>query len=128
MTTADIWPQLPSNPTGWFVVCLSIVIAYLLLRAYTANQQVQINGLRESLDKQADRHSEEMREMREKITRLEETTEDARTERHRLRGELASYRMAVSLVAHLYTNCTCGALAPISAVLTSLNEQELETE
>lgn len=124
MLTADIWPTLPEDPTWVFFGCLALIVGYFLLRAYTANQQIQINGLRESLDRQADRHTGEMREMRSKIDRLEAVTEEARTERHRLRGEVATLRMAIGIVSDLYTHCTCHALEPIRAVLNSLSKQE----
>src|SRR5690349_9987388 len=124
MLTADVWPNLPENPTWIFVVCLTIIVGYLLLRAYTANQQIQINGLRDSLDVQADRHAAERREIRGKIERLEMISEEARAERHFLRGEISKYRMAMSIVADLMQNCTCQALAPIGSVITSLNLED----
>lgn len=132
MVLADgFWPSLPANPTWIFVVCLTIVVGYFLariaaslLRSYTANQQIQINGLRDSLEKQADRHAQEMRDMRSKIDRLETVTEEARTERHRLRGENYVLRMAVDIVRDLYTRCTCQALAPVEAVLDNISTKE----
>lgn len=137
MLLADVWPSLPEKPTWIFVVCLVIVVGYLLLRAYTANQQIQINGLRASLDSQADRHDQQMREMREnhahemremqeRIDRLELISEDARAERHFLRGEIGKYRMAISIADDLRVKCTCGALDPIGAVIRSLNLDESE--
>lgn len=124
MVTADIWPALPENPSWIFVVALGIVVGYLLLRAYTANQQIQINGLREALDRQEERHDRQIRELNEKIESLTETTEEARAERHRLRGEVANKRLALSIVAELYTKCSCGALDPVSAVLHAAAQEE----
>lgn len=124
MLTADLWPRLPADPTWIFVVCLGIVVGYFLLRAYTANQQVQINGLRESLDRQADRHAEEMREMRSRMDKLEAISEQARAERHFLRGEIGKYRMAMSIVADLMVHCSCHALAPLESVIRSLNLED----
>lgn len=121
MTLADIWPTLPEDPTWLFVLCLALVIGYFLLRAYTANQQVQINGLRESLDKQADRHAEEMKEMRARIDRLDALTEEARTERHQLRSENTVLGYALFIIRDLYTKCTCGALNPVETVLRGLD-------
>ena len=132
MVTADIWPALPEKPTWIFVVCLVLIIGYFLLRAYTANQQIQIEGLRRSLDSQADRHDAQMREMREnhakemremqaRIDRLELVSEDARAERHFLRGEIGKYRMAMSIVDDLMGECSCGALNPIASVVKSLD-------
>lgn len=132
MVTADFWPALPENPSWIFIVGLALVIGYFLLRAYTGNQQLQINGLRQSLDHQAERHDAQMREMREnhaaemhemqaRIDRLELVSEDARAERHFLRGEIGKYRMAMSITDDLREKCTCGALDPIGSVIKSLN-------
>lgn len=124
MVLADLWPQLPANPTWIFVVCLVIVVGYFLLRAYTANQQIQINGLRDSLDKQSDRHAREMSEMRSRMDKLEVISEQARAERHFLRGEMSKYRLTMSIVADLMAACTCGALAPLESVIRSLNLED----
>jgi hypothetical protein len=131
MVTADLWPALPANPTWLGVLVVVIVVLYLLaklcaslLRTYTANQQTQIDGLRDSLEKQADRHAAEMSEMRSKIDRLELISEEARAERHFLRGEIGKYRMAMSITDDLRQKCTCGALDPIESVIRSLNLED----
>ena len=121
MPTADIWPALPENPSWIFVTALALVIGYFLLRAYTHNQQLQINGLRESLDRQAERHDREMQRMKdeftEKVAKLEAYNEEARSDRHRLRGELGKALLAIDIIRNLQGNCTCGALHPLAGIL-----------
>lgn len=125
MVTADVWPTLPADPTWIFVVCLCIVVGAILLKAYTANQQLQINGLRDSIEKQADRHSRELADLNVKIERLDARLEEARTERHYLRGEVAKMRLTLDYVRTLAAKCSCGVMEPIVDLLARLANEDV---
>jgi outer membrane murein-binding lipoprotein Lpp len=120
MVTADLWPELPANPTWLFILALALVIGYFLLRGYSKTQSVEIEGLRKALNDQSLRHSNDLATVTAKVDRLEVLYDEQRSEKHRAQNELAKTRLALDIVRRLQAECTCGALKPLGDILANL--------
>lgn len=110
MTTAAIF-GLPEAPTVLFIVALLIVVGYLLLRAYSRNQQVEIDGLRVAV-----------KELNTKVDRLDAKYDEQRSLKHKALNDLAKSRLALDIVRRLQAECSCGALDPLAQILNNLTE------
>ena len=136
MVTADVWPTIPENVTWLTIVLVAVVVfGYFLprlvgslitslLESYNRNSQVQIDHLSEQLASQEQRCKEDMDAVLVRLAKFDARLEDARTERHHLRGVNAVHKMAIGQIRDLYTSCTCHALAPVAAVLNSIADAE----
>lgn len=125
MLTAAI-VDIPDAPTTLGALLVVGVLLYYLLRDRSAfmTQSQEISGLRKALDDQAERHRRDMAEVNEKVARMDARLEEARTERHYLRGELGKRDLALALVRQLSADCTCGALSPLGSVLDHIGRDE----
>lgn len=120
--------SFPAAPTALGVVAIIIIVLYWLLRDRGANASLhqEIDGLRDALSAQAERHAHQIGALNGKVDTITEQYDQQRSRAHRALNDVARCVMALTLVQRLAAECTCSVLGPLPEIVDSL-VAELET-